>query len=187
MSKEILIAGLDPSMNNFGMVKVTMNVDTGELSNPILFLSEALDQSDSKKVRQNSKDLNTATKHYKALKEFLVGVDLAIAEVPVGSQSSRAMASYGMCIGLLASIEVSLIQVTPSEVKIAATNSKTATKAEMIEWAFNKFPNAGWTTVKRGGILNLTAKNEHLADALASVYAGLNTSEFKLAKAILSK
>jgi hypothetical protein len=187
MTKKITIVGLDPSMNNFGMVRVTMDLDTGILDTPDLFLSESLDQSDSKNVRQNSKDLNTAKKHYKALKEFLVGADLVIAEIPVGSQSSRAMASYGMCIGLLASIEASLIQVTPSEVKIAATNSKTATKAEMIDWAFNKFPNAQWTTVKRTGSIVLTAKNEHLADALAAIYAGLNTSEFKLAKAILSK
>ena len=187
MSKIITIVGLDPSMNNFGMVKLTMNLDTGELTTPTLFLSESLDQSDSKSVRQNSKDLNTAKKHYHALKEFLIGADLVIAEIPVGSQTARAMASYGMCIGLLASIEASLIQVTPSEVKIAATNSKTATKAEMIDWAFNKFPNANWTTTKRSGNLVLTAKNEHLADALAAVYAGLSTSEFKLAKAILSK
>ena len=185
--KTLKIVGLDPSMSNFGMVKLDLCVDTHELSNLQLLLSESLDQSDFKSVRQNSKDLNTAVKHYQALKEFISDADIVIAEVPVGSQSARAMASYGMCVGLLASIEKSLIQVTPSEVKIAAVNSKTATKAEMIEWAIKKFPDSGWYYTKRNGTISPTGKNEHLADALAAVYAGLRTSEFKSALAIISK
>lgn len=187
MSRIITVVGLDPSMNNFGMVKVQYNLDTKELFDPVLLLSESVDLSGAKTVRQNSKDLETAKSHYQKLTAFLEGATLVIAEVPVGSQSARAMASYGMCIGVLASIQLPLIQVTPNEVKIAATGNKTATKAEMIEWATKKFANADWFTVKRHGTISHTSKNEHLADALAAIYAGLSTSEFKLATAVISK
>lgn len=185
--KTLKIVGLDPSMSNFGMVKLDLNVDTLELDNLKLVLSESINQSDYKSVRQNSKDLNTAVKHFQALEDFLIDADIVIAEVPVGSQSARAMVSYGMCVGLLASIKKPLIQVTPNEVKLAAVNSKTATKAEMIDWAYEKFPNAGWLSTKRNGTISLIGKNEHLADALAAVYAGLRTSEFKSALAMFSK
>jgi hypothetical protein len=44
----------------------------------------------------------------------------------------------------------------------------------MIEWAVAKHPDAPW--LRRGG--KLIAKNEHLADAVASIYAGLKTAQF---------
>lgn len=89
------------------------------------------------------------------------------------------MASYGMCIGVLGCISNSMIQVTPLEVKLAAVGSKTATKAEMIEWATNKYLSAKWLTTKRNGVISFTDKNEHLADALGAIHAGLKTQEFK--------
>ncbi len=83
------------------------------------------------------------------------------------------MASYGMCIGLLASIQVPLIQVTPAEVKLAACKSKVATKQQMINWATTNYPGANWCKRKLKGVEVLTDKNEHLADALGAIYAGV--------------
>lgn len=72
-----------------------------------------------------------------------------------------------------------MIQVTPNEVKLAACKKKTASKAEMIEWATSHFPDAPWLTHKSKGELILSSKNEHLADALGAIVAGTKTDQFK--------
>lgn len=182
----LTIMGLDPSMNNFGMVVGQLDLGTGELSNVLLSLSSPSKTTDKKTVRQNSKDLDHARKQYENLRNFinLHQPDLICVEIPVGSQSARAMASYGMCIGIIACINTPLIQVTPTEVKIAATKSKTATKQEMIDWAVTQCPDANWLTHKSKGVLTLTQANEHLADALAAIYAGVKTDQFKLIASI---
>ena len=98
-------------------------------------------------------------------------------EVPVGSQSARAMASYGVCIGLLAALsDKPLIEVTPTEVKLAAVGSKTASKQEMISWASDLYPHLNW--IKSRGKSELADKNEHIADAIGAIHAGILTDEF---------
>lgn len=181
--------GLDPSMNNFGMVVGKLDLDTGVLSDLTLSLSSPSKPTDKKTVRQNSKDLDHARNQYQNLHDFINhhNPDLVCVEIPVGSQSARAMASYGMCIGILASINTPLIQVTPTEVKMAAVKSKTATKQEMIDWAANMYPEASWLTHKSKGVLTLTQANEHLADALAAIYAGVKTDQFKLIASVRRK
>lgn len=177
--KTITVAGLDPSLSNFGMVKGSLDLESGILTVTQIQLIETKPESKNKTVRKNSIDLERSRKLYKELTEFIKDVDLVCVEIPVGSQSARAMTSYGICIGLLASIDLPLIQVTPTEVKLAATNSKTASKAEMINWAVLNYPEAQWLTVTRKGITNFVDKNEHMADALAAIVAGVQTDIFK--------
>ncbi len=186
MSNKITVVGLDPSMNNFGIVIAKLDLETLELSDLNLVLSQPNHEL-GKTVRVNSKDLATAKQHWETLQELIPDNALVFAEIPVGSQSSRAMASYGMCIGLIASIPNTVIQVTPTEVKLAAVGNKTATKAEMIQWATNKYLSANWLTTKRKGVESFTDKNEHLADAVAAIHAGLNTHEFKTARQLKLK
>ena len=182
MITTIKVAGLDPSMSNFGMVKGDLDLNTGHLSNIECLLGETK-PSKIKSVRKNSQDLIRCREQLMTLTTFLDAVNLIFAEIPVGSQNARASIMNGMCIGLMATITAPLIQVTPSEVKIAATNNKLATKKEMIEWAINKQPSVLWLYNKKGEPLN---KNEHLADALACIYAGVRTDEFKQARSLLT-
>ena len=84
---------------------------------------------------------------------------------------------------LIASISPAPIQVTPHEVKMASVGKKTASKREMIDWAYEKFPDAGWL-FHSGKLQN---KNEHMADAIAIVYAGIQTNEFQRVFSIVSK
>ena len=70
---------------------------------------------------------------------------------------------------------MSLIEVSSLEVKKSSVGKKTASKEEMRQWAYEKWPDAPW--LKHGG--KLVQKNEHLADALASVEAGIRTEQFK--------
>lgn len=183
MSK-IIVLGLDPSMSNFGMIKGYLCLDTLEFTPFSSGISKHVEPK-HKTVRQNSYDLNVAKTHFKNIQKALVDVDLVFVEMPVGSQNARSMTSYGMCLGLIASIDIPLIIVTPTEVKLAATGNKTATKKDMINWAVSKHPNFPWKMNKRTKTPLNT--NEHIADALAAIYAGLNTETFKQAHLFLNK
>ncbi|EMB2321505.1 hypothetical protein ACN1NW_000470 [Acinetobacter baumannii] len=182
MSNTIRVLGIDPSLRNFGIVVADVNLDDPDLSFSIVNMSLVKSEENKttkKVVRKNSDDLNRAKLLHDGLKEACKGASFAICEVPVGSQSARAMASYGICIGVLSSCPLPLIQVTPTEVKMAGTGVKTATKGEMIEAAMNAHPEAKWPMRKIKGALEPLGSNEHLADATFAIKAGLATDEFK--------
>tara|TARA_R110000803_G_scaffold200892_2_gene265504 strand:- start:130 stop:675 length:546 start_codon:yes stop_codon:yes gene_type:complete len=174
------ILGIDPSLSNFGLARADYDPVTGVMTPESLTLVETKPQKKNKAVRKNSEDLERLHLIVPELEKALSGVSMVMVEMPVGSQSSRAMASYGFCLGILAWVKQPMIQVTPSEVKIIATNDKTASKQMMIDWATQKYPDLNW--LERGG--KFTGKNEHLADALAAIEAGINTDQFKSAMAI---
>jgi Holliday junction resolvasome RuvABC endonuclease subunit len=99
-------------------------------------------------------------------------------EVPVGSQSARAMASYGICVGILGAIRaegIPLIEVPPSEVKLAFVGDKNALKQQMLEQAISLHPDANFPR-QRGRIVG---KAEYVADAIAAIHAGVNTLMFQ--------
>ena len=92
---------------------------------------------------------------------------------------TRAMCSYGVCTGVLGSLKamgVPLVEVTPTEGKMGAVGSKTATKEDMITWAVGKYPNLNWP--KHGKSIS-AAKAEHMADAVAAIYAGISCNPFQ--------
>jgi Holliday junction resolvasome RuvABC endonuclease subunit len=177
---QIRILGIDPSLSNFGFAKMIMDVESGGIALVELELC-ATEPEKSKTVRKNSIDLDRARKLYQSTGANQAWADVVAVEVPVGSQSARAMASYGICVGILASIHKPLIQLTPSQVKIAAVNDKNASKEEMIAWATAAYPNGNW--LKHAG--KIVAKNEHLADAVAAVHAATRVDDFKLITTIL--
>lgn len=186
MGRTLNIVGLDPSLSNFGIAKAKLDLDTMEFDITDLVLVQTTNEKDKKlkkQVRKNSEDLDRAQLLHKGLQDGCEGAWLAIAEVPVGSQSARAMASYGVCIGILAACPIPLIQVTPNEVKLAGFGVRTATKEEMIEWAMSKYPNAPWRVQTQNGAKHKKgdpkADNEHLADAVAAIEAGIQTDQFQ--------
>lgn len=188
MSNLIRVAGFDPSLRNLGIV--IADVDISQPDYPFTVVRMELAQpkdeaTKAKTVRKNSDDLRRAVQLHKAFAQACQEVAFAFVEVPVGSQSSRAMASYGICIGILASCPVPMIQLSPTEVKVAGTGIKTATKQEMIEAMRDAHPYAKWLTRKFKGEIVLMDSNEHLADAMAAIKAGLQTDEFRMTAAML--
>jgi Holliday junction resolvasome RuvABC endonuclease subunit len=178
MVMKIKILGIDPSMNNLGLANATLDLDTLSIHIDNLSLPQTTSEN-GKTVRKNSDDIRRARILYEGMVSACEGVSFAIAEVPVGSQSSRAMASYGICCGILAACPIPLIQVTPMEVKLAAIGEKNAAKDEMIEWAMKKYPYANWSMRKSKGVMVPKNENEHLADAIAAIHAGIKTDQFK--------
>jgi Holliday junction resolvasome RuvABC endonuclease subunit len=181
-TKVLQVVGLDPSLRNWGIAVGTYDTGTNKLTikrldviNPVL--------STGKKVRQNSLDLESAYQLYKGATAAAKDAHAVFVEVPVGSQSARAMASYGICVGVLGAIRgegMPFFEVTPTEVKLAGFGTKTATKQEMIKWAMEKHPEANWPTYKQNGALLVSeAKAEHQADAIAAIYAGIACVSFQ--------
>lgn len=181
-SNLIKVVGLDPSLRNWGIATGTYNTETKEVNISYVDVVQPVLPT-GKQVRQNSLDLESAQQLYKATYDAVKSAQAVFVEVPVGSQSARAMASYGLCVGVLGSVRGSgkaFFEITPTEVKLAGAGKKTATKQEMIQWAMNQHPEANWPTYKqKDEVLVSEAKAEHMADAVATIHAGVKTNEFQ--------
>ena len=184
---KLKIVGIDPALSNIGIAVAEYDVVEKTLTMTDISLCETSPDR-SKKVRVNSDDLRRASDGAAFIQNALAEADVVVAEIPTGSQSARGAASYGISIGLLASIgsveggfDGSIIQVMPTEVKKAVTGSKHATKGEMIEWATEAYPDLPWLMTNRKNAPSpYLNKNEHMADAVAVIQTGIETDEFKM-------
>lgn len=182
---KIKIAGFDPSTSNWGICKATLDVATMEWTVDDLILVET--ESESKKgVIKQSDDLRRAKIVQAGMIEACEDASFAISEIPFCNPAGYAGANFnsGLVTGVLASCPIPLIQVFPAEVKQKATGIRSATKGEMIEWAMKRFPDAPWRMRTLKGKRIPTAANEHLADAVASINAGLDSQQLQQALAI---
>lgn len=175
MSSWKRVGGLDPSLSNFGMVIGTAFYDDDE--SLLKFEPEDIALSTSKTDKsikyKNEDDLQRARTLGSAMLRFFEGVDTIYVEIPVGSQSARAMASYGICVGIIAALGKRVVRISAKDVKVVATGNPTATKEDMINWATSKYPDLPWLkrTVKNKHVLK--SSNEHIADAMAAIHVGL--------------
>lgn len=174
---KIRVLGMDPSLRHWGLAYGQLDLVTGVLDGLHLSVVEPKEEK-SKQVRKNSKDLELA--HILADEIFLQAkyAKAIFVEIPVGSQSARAMASYGVCIGVLGALRSAghhLIEVSATEVKKAFTGDGNATKAQMIQIGLELYPEANWPKHK-GKII---ASAEHVADAIAAIHAGVRTPVFQ--------
>lgn len=179
---QLRVVAFDPSLRNWGYARGILDLSTGKpqiekigVINPVF--------PTGKQVRQNSKDLESALQLSKGAWEVAFDAQAIFVEVPVGSQSARAMASYGICVGILGALKtgcIPMFEVSPTEVKMAAVGIKTATKDQMIDWAVQQHPEANWPFYNQKGEQLLSReKAEHMADAIAAIYAGTGTASFK--------
>lgn len=181
MSEVIPIVGLDPSLRNWGIAQGYINA-LGEVTITNLDVVKPV-LSKSKQVRQNSLDLESARQLCTGVLQAVQGAKAVFVEVPIGSQSARSMASYGICVGILGALRASGIpffEVTPTEVKLAGPGNKTATKKDMIQWASKQHPEVQWPVHTRKSKTLITEDTaEHMADAVAAIYAGIRSNPFQ--------
>ncbi len=178
MGKRIKVVGFDPSLSNWGVAQAVLDLETLQIDITSLELAKTTPDK-TKQVRRNCDDLDRAQVLHAGMTAGAKGCSIAFVEIPVGSQSARAMASYGVSVGALASCPIPLIPVMPDEVKLAAVGHRLAAKEEMIEWATALYPNAPWITTGKKDTKRYTKANEHLADAVAAIHAGVRTDEFQ--------
>ena len=176
------VVGFDPSLRNWGIAKgifipgpyPRLHIEEIDVINPEL--------PTGKQVRQNSLDLESAKQLCAAALSAAKDAQAIFVEVPVGSQSARAAAAYGICVGVLGALRatgIPFFEVTPTEVKMASAGKKTATKLEMIQWATRQHPAASWPYYKQKGVQIISeAKAEHMADAIGAIQAGIHSNPF---------
>ena len=185
---KIPVVGFDPSLNNWGIAEASLDLETGFLSTPVLSIAQPrVDRDTKKKVRVNSTDLQRAEELAEVAFNAAERAKVVFVEVPVGSQNARAMASYGVCIGVLGSLRakgIEIIEVTPDENKRVFTGSKNATKTAMINEAVRLYPTANWPM--KGGVV-IASKAEHMADAVAAIHAGVHTPVFQNLMRLLTR
>jgi Holliday junction resolvasome RuvABC endonuclease subunit len=169
----IKVASVDPSLANFGMAVLRLDLFSMKFAVEHLELIHT-EKRANKTVRQNSDDLRRAQEIIDRFHACTSDAAICFAEIPTGAQSARAAFAFGLAVGVIAGCPVPVVQVQPHETKLATVGTKTASKAEMIEWAVEQFPEAPWKRV-RGRITN---DNEHLADAVAIAHAGIKTDQF---------
>lgn len=182
MSNTIPVLGMDPSLRNWGLAYGLYDLVTGELSVKTLDVI-CPPQPQGKQVRQNSKDLMASEALFDKAYKAAQNATAVFVEVPVGSQSARAMASYALCVGVLGSLRamgIPFFEVTPGEVKLATIGKKTASKMEIINRAMNHHPNANWPMqTKKGVTTPVVGSAEHMADAIGAIEAGIELPLFK--------
>jgi Holliday junction resolvasome RuvABC endonuclease subunit len=179
---KIPVLGMDPSLTHWGLATSMLDLSTGTLDPPklLLVIPEKLTH---KQVRQNSTDLYVAEQLANIVVAEAIKAKAIFVEVPVGSQSARAMASYGVCVGILGVLRsqgLSLVEVTAGETKKALTGNKNATKQQMIDKAVELYPSANWTAFYPGQRKGqIPANAEHVADAIGTIHAGVKTPTFQ--------
>jgi Holliday junction resolvasome RuvABC endonuclease subunit len=176
------VVGQDPSLRHWGIAQGVYDTVTRILTIQNVSVTEPV-LVKTKQVRQNSLDLEAAKQLCEGALAAAKTAQVTFVEVPVGSQTARAMASYGICVGVLGALRatgIPIFEVSPTEVKQAGAGKATASKSEMIDWAIAKHPEANWPRYKqKGDVLVCNAKAEHQADAIAAIYAGLASNSFK--------
>lgn len=179
----IRVLGLDPAFRNVGMALVDVDLHTKEL-HPVDLRLIVTEKDSSKQVRVSSDKLRRASEIAHALRQWQTRASIVAAEIPTGGQDANSAASFGISIGLLGSLTLPLIEVSPAEAKLAATGKKTATKPQMIEWATTTWPDLNWLRLRDKPTGRLLDANEHLADAIAIVKAATLTKQFDQAVAM---
>lgn len=194
--------GIDAAFSNMGFAHVSIDLSLAGLKaiscTALELASTAKDGS--KQVRVSSDRLRRAKELHDAMHIAVgaSGAQVVFAEIPGGNtQSASAAYGLGIAVGVLASLGIPIIEVSPMEVKAAVAGRKVtkgASKAEIIAWAAQNWPDAPWlratAKARSKGVLleagRLIQDNEHLADAMASVAAGIQTPAFKQLLAILN-
>lgn len=192
------VVGLDPALRNFGMVAADLHASSSNWLIDVVDMSLVQTDGDGKQrvVRKSSENLRRGREVYTGLTSFLAqhNPSMVFVEVPSGAQSAAASMSLGLAVGILASITHPVIEVSPVEVKqLFAAKRAAVSKSTVMDWAFSGWPNAPWHRYKRAGKIlgknkvvkavwnagDYMQENEHLADALATIQAGISTPTFK--------
>lgn len=188
--------GIDAAFANMGFARViidTSKLDGAEPWRAIKCTSmhlETTQAEDKKLVRKSSDRLRRGQELREAMLKACSCMTFAFVEIPSGTQNANAAFGLGIAVGILAGCSIPIIEVSQQEVKEAIAGYKVkqgASKAEIIEWAALRWPDAPWLRAKHKAVSKgktllanrLLAENEHLADAMASVLAGVKTPEFK--------
>lgn len=173
MQNKLRIIGLDPAISNLGICVSDFDPVTNELDIVDLVLIKT---ENNPAEKRSLDDLRRAREIHAKISSYLTGAVWVAVELPQpngANVQSRSIWTSGILFGLIAAIDIPLIEVTPIEVKMASVGKKTATKQDMIDWATKRWPEAAWLSHTSKGQIIMNKDNEHIADAAGVVVAGL--------------
>lgn len=170
------IIGFDPSLRNWGycIAKYDSSKRTLEFADTGVIHSKPTQHD-----RKNLEDLQSATQLYHGLQELVQwhAPDYFVAELPVGSQSSRAMVSYATCISLCAALAhgdgintTPLLAVTPQAIKKVVSGTNEASKQQVINWVKEHYADTYQSITDYP-----KSKQEHICDAIVAVHCAILT------------
>lgn len=166
---------IDPSLRNTAIVTGTTDLKSFYPKTPIMLETKPNTKSKTK-ILDFIGSIGIIFSGLRAVLEATKPRYIFI-ERPSGSQSVKARDGYAMSCTLIAVLRnlaaeygAEVIISSPKEVKLAAVGDEKATKAQMVKWASEKYPDFNWFKNRKGEVLLL---NEHLADACAIAEAGL--------------
>lgn len=190
MSKTVTILGIDPSLTHTGWAVSEIDLATREIVQVLEWGTVVTAPTKVKSVRRNSDDLVRSRAIVTTLNDVIArhNIKFGASEIPSGAQSARAALSFGIAVGILASLPIPLIEVMPSETKLATHGTKTASKEDIVEWVLKRTQGhpIEWTTGKKindwaiehnGGYITLGM--EHQADAVAVTEAAIKSDYFR--------
>lgn len=171
------IAGIDPALRNTGLAIGEIDTQTSKLRITELYVIKTEREESS----GMSEDILRRSNHLQSeVHRLTTDCKLVFAELPTGGSNRQAAFTLGAgFVAALAGLQAPVVTVNPSEVKQAVLErlpGKLRNKKAMVDWAKLAHPEAPWPTYKREGIVYpVTDVNhlEHLADAIATIYAGL--------------
>lgn len=177
------VLGLDGSLSNFGMTVVTVDF----IKKSIVSIDELVLSTTSKAAtgKRSDDDFLRFRQHWLKINELTdkYNIQKIYGEIPAGAQDARASFAFGGVTSMLSGLSCffDVQTVTPIEVKVATTGVKYADKEDVISAVHTSFPDADWIVSKRKNKMNITNdkglylgnSNEHLADAVGTVLAGL--------------
>lgn len=188
----IRMLGIDPSLTHTGYAVVEIDTAKRQIIRVLEMDTIVTAPTKVKQVRKSSDDMHRARTHASALRDVIERYDVKFgaAEIPSGGKSASAAKAFGIALGLLASLPIPLIEVSPAEVKMASVGSKTADKEDIMRWALALTEatdsQVEWKVglVKNdfqielnGGYMTLTM--EHQADAIAGAQAAIKSEQFR--------
>lgn len=121
-----------------------------------------------RRIRQITKRLDETIWRYRPA--------LIVAELPTGgAQSASAAAGMGIAKAVVATVaqmsRLPLLVISPTDVKLAATGKKTASKAEVQAAIVRRWPGLGERFASKRSATGYTGQFEHIADALGALIA----------------
>lgn len=172
----MIIVGMDPSIQNWGMVKVKIGKDKIIQLQEVAVIHSLASKKGSREAKatyKNKEDLERGVILVKKILSFSDKADHIFVELPVASQSARACVSYGMCVGLFAAVAEIGIPYTiirNNEIKRMAGYKDDAIrpveKNEVIEYVSSQKYDSIFSGFKK-------AEHEHIADAMMTILVGV--------------
>lgn len=178
---ERVVVGLDPALSNLGMVKAVVDGKSLKIVRILDMRLVKTIPTGEKGVIKNHDRMRRGRELLQEIRNFCYDTTMTFAEIPEGAQDANAAMALALVMGVLCACPNRLVEVRPREVK-AITGFPTADKEKMRQWAYDRYPTAPWK-VHSG---KKTKDNEHLADAVATVEAGLQHPMFRQYAALLS-